>query len=474
LKIGLVDPGSKKIILNENFPHLGLASIAAFLERQGHSVTILDLSVEGEAGLDRLLESGLDLIGFSATSFTFARTIELAKRVKDSRSEIVTLVGGPHVPIGMETVLDSTFLDYAVCGEGEVTASELVEFLQRKRKPGTASLSAIQGLIFKDDDGRIVVNPMRPRIDDLDDLPFPAFHLFRMERYGIYPLLTSRGCPFGCTFCSIKAIWGTRWRYRSPDNIIMEIDRARDEFNWVEKPFSVIDDSFNIIPKRIEEFCAIILERNMNIQWFSAGFRADKISLSLARKMKEAGCIGVAVGIESANNEVLRTIKKKETIEDIEKGCQNLFQAGIPVQAQFMIGNPGDTLETVKESLEFAKKQRFASTAFYLALPYPKTELWDYVKEHGRFLKQDYMQFHHFSDEPVFETPEFSASERTAAYRLGRKLSIKTKLREEARTKLTRIRRLDFQGLSTRRIGKAVVRLAKHFLDLSFRRREEV
>jgi anaerobic magnesium-protoporphyrin IX monomethyl ester cyclase len=139
-----------------------------------------------------------------------------------------------------------------------------------------------------------------------------------------------------------------------------------------------------------------------------------------------------------------------------------------------MIGNPGDTLETVKESLEFARSQRFASAAFYLALPYPKTELWDYVKEHGRFLKEDYMQFHHFSEEPVFDTPEFRASDRSKAYELGRELSIKTSLREEMRTKLTRIRRLDFEGLSIKRMGKAAVRLAKHFLDLSFKRREKV
>lgn len=474
MKIGLVDPGSKKIILNENFPHLGLAYIAAFLEKHGHSVKILDLSLEGEAEIDRFIESGLDIIGFSATSFTFSRTIELARRVKDYGSNIITVVGGPHVPIGMESVLDSSCFDYAVCGEGEMTALELVELLQRERKPGTASLSAIHGLIFKDDDGHIVINPVRPRIENLDNLPFPAFHLFQMDKYGIYPLLTSRGCPFGCTFCSIKAIWGTQWRYRSPGNIIMEIDHARNKFNWTDKPFSVIDDSFNVIPERIDEFCTIILERNMNFQWFSAGFRADKISLTLATKMKEAGCIGVSVGIESANNEILRRIKKKETIEDIEKGCQYLVQAGIPVQAQFMIGNPGDTLETVKESLEFARRQKFASAAFYLALPYPKTELWDYVKEHGRFLREDYMQFHHFSNEPVFDTPEFSASDRSRAYELGRELSIKTRLRDEMRTKLARIRRLDFEGLSTKRVGKAAVRLTKHFLDLSFKRKEKV
>ena len=474
MNIGLIDPGSKKIILNENFPHLGLAYIAAYLEKHGHSVKILDLSLEGEVGIDSFMECGLDIVGFSATSFTFARTTELAKRVKAYDGKIITVVGGPHVSIGMETVLEDSSIDYAVCGEGEMTTLDLVDLLQRDRKPGTASLSEIPGLLFRDDDGRIVVNPIRPRIKQLDDLPFPAFHLFQMDKYGIYPLLTSRGCPYGCTFCSIKAIWGTQWRYRSPENIITEVNEASDKFNWTDKPFSIIDDSFNIIPERIEAFCTYITERKIDIEWFSAGFRADKISLPLAGKMKEAGCIGVSIGIESANNAILRRIKKKETIEDIEKGCQNLFQAGIPVQAQFMIGNPGDTLETVKESIEFARRQKFSSVAFYLALPYPKTELWDYVKTHGTFLREDYMQFHHFSDEPVFETPEFSVADRSEAYALGRKLSIKTKLNDEMRTKLRRFRRLDFEGLSTKRIGKAAVRVAKHFLDLSLNRKEKV
>ncbi len=138
-----------------------------------------------------------------------------------------------------------------------------------------------------------------------------------------------------------------------------------------------------------------------------------------------------------------------------------------------MIGNPGDTLETVKQSIEFAKRHRFASAAFYLALPYPKTELWDYAQSHGRFLKGDYTKFHHFSNEPVFETPEFSAAERSKAYQLGRSLAIRTKLKEEMRTKLKRMRRLEWEGMNFKRAGKAAVRMTKHFLDLSFGRNEK-
>ncbi len=190
--------------------------------------------------------------------------------------------------------------------------------------------------------------------------------------------------------------------------------------------------------------------------------------------MKEAGCIGVSVGIESASNDVLKKIKKKETIEDITQGCQNLARAGIPTEAQFMIGNPGDTLETVKESIEFAKKHHFYRAAFYLALPYPKTELWDYIKEKGTFLQEDYTQFHHFSSEPVFETPEFSAKDRIKAYELARRLALQTKIKDEIKTKLARIKHMDFKEMSLKRVTKALVRLIKYFLDLSLRRDEKV
>ncbi len=317
MKIGLIDPGSKKIILNENFPHLGLAFLAAVLEKYNHEVKILDLSLEGEKELHRFLGRGFDMIGLSATSFTFSRTVEWAKRIKELSSRLIIVVGGPHVPIGMETVLDSPWIDYAVCGEGEMTMLELVSLLQEHPKPGSAALSSIQGLLFRQGD-RIRVNPLRPRIENLDELPYPAFHLFSMEKYGIYPLLTSRGCPFGCTFCSIKAIWGTFWSHRSPENIIAEIEHARRNFKWGDRPFSIIDDSFNIIPKRIEDFSDMIAARGLDIKWFSAGFRADHVSVAMARKMKKAGCIGVSIGIESANNDILTRIKKKTTSEAIQ------------------------------------------------------------------------------------------------------------------------------------------------------------
>jgi anaerobic magnesium-protoporphyrin IX monomethyl ester cyclase len=473
MKIGLIDPGSKKLLFNENFPHIGLAYVAAVLVQHGHEVNCLDVGLAGPEATEKFLAEEYDLMGLSVTSFTLREAVALAHRVRERHPGTVIVLGGPHVAIGMEETLNDPMVDYAVCGEGEMTLLELTETLSRDRHPAAERRRGIPGLLFRD--GTCVVrNPGRPRIENLDTLPWPAFDLFDMDQYGMYPILTSRGCPFGCSFCSIKVIWGTRWQHRSAENVIAEIAWARQRYHWTQKPFNVIDDSFNVNPERVMQFCRGLIDRGMNIQWFSSGFRADRVSPQLAQTMRESGCIGVSVGIESASDEVLKRIGKKETIAQCTEGCRNLAQAGIAVQAQFMIGNPGDTMQTIRQSLTFARQQPFAQVAFYLALPYPKTELWDYVRDHGRFLRDDYTQFHHFSSEPVFETPEFPAAQRRQAYQMGRRLAVRTKLRQELRTKWGRIRRGDFHDLDLQRVRKATGRLSKYFLDLTLRRDERV
>jgi anaerobic magnesium-protoporphyrin IX monomethyl ester cyclase len=474
MKIGLIDPGPKKTML-ENIPHLGLAYIAAILENGGYETRILDISVAKERGFQRFLDEGFDFIGISATSFTVSKAMKMAREIKAMYHNIIIVLGGPHVSVEMEATLDSPYIDYAIYGEGERTMLELIELLTRSSRPNFEEVSAIKGLIFRDGNkNKTIANAKRPWNDELDDLPFPAFHLFDMNQYGFYPLVTSRGCPFGCSFCASKAIWGTPWRYRSPENIVKEIEYALQRFHWRKRLFSIIDDTFNVDPDRVVHFCNLIAERGIKIQWFPWGIRADRVPLGMAFKMKESGCIAASVGIESANDGVLKKMGKKETLDEMMRGCQNLARVGIPINAQFMIGNIGDTLETVKESIEFSKRKPLSKVNFYLALPYPKTELWDYVKTQGRFLKDDYTQFHHFSSQPIFETPEFSAAERAEAYALSRRLVVKAGIREEIRSKLDRLRRWDFDDLTLRRVVKATERLTKYLLDLILKRENRV
>ncbi len=480
MSIGLIDFGSESNIkrlrdmypkMSVSVPHLGLAYVAGVLDSNGYQIHMLDTNHAVKADFEKFLSNKYDIIGFSATTFTFDKTREFAREIRSHSKEAITVIGGPHAAVGMETVLNTPYFDYAVYGEGEFTMLDLVRLLEKSRKPKSEDLYGIKGLIFRDK-GKAVVSPQRQRINCLDELPFPAFHLLPMKHYGVYPLLTSRGCPFGCSFCSTKAIWGTPWKFRSPKNIVEEIEYAINRYDWKRKPFIIVDDSFNVKQDRISRFCDILSEKGLNIQWSCAGFRADRISFPLAVKMKKTGCVAVSVGIESSSNDVLKRIKKKETIEDITRGCRFLVEAGIPVRAQFMIGNPGDTFETVMESIEYAKKQNFSDVNFYLALPYPKTELWEDIRKEGRFLREDYTTFHHYANEPVFETPEFTAEERKKAFALAHKFAVRTKLCEDIKTKLRRIRRLDFADLNAQRVAQASIRMKKYFLDYVFRRDE--
>lgn len=292
-------------------------------------------------------------------------------------------------------------------------------------------------------------------------MPFPAFNPGDIERYPTYPLITSRGCPFQCIYCAAGLIWGRKWRARTPGNIIEEIKHARQHYGWKGKRFGVMDDSFNISVPRALEFCEQLLQEKLDIEWACQGIRADNVTPELARKMQMAGCQSVGVGVESADVTVLKNINKGETLEQIGAGIKKLADAGIAVSASFMIGNPGDSLESCKKSMEFIQDSPLLGCNFYLALPYPKTGLWDFVRENGRFLQPDYTKFQHTTEEPVFETPDFPAEERRQAYKLARRFVLKRSI-----MKIPRQGILYLRNMGLRKIGlKGLFRLGARFIS---------
>ena len=213
------------------------------------------------------------------------------------------------------------------------------------------------------------------------------------------------------------------------------------------------------------EFCEQLRKNHIDIEWACQGLRANNVTLELAQKMREVGCQSVSIGIESAVPEVLKNINKGETLEEISKGIENLSQAGIIVQGSFMIGNPGDNLESCEKSIEFIKKSPLLGANFYLALPYPKTELWQFIQDHGRFLKTDYTEFQNISDEPVFETPDFPAEDRKNAYRLAQEF-----VRRRNLVNLPRQGLLYLRNVSLRKIGiRMLVRLSARFVVREFK-----
>ncbi len=231
-------------------------------------------------------------------------------------------------------------------------------------------------------------------------------------------MVTSRGCPYACAWCNSSSIWGPSYRRRSVDNVIEEIELLLCKYG--RKIFVFGDNSFNISREWVNDFCDTLIQKKTNIMW-SVSVRADNMTQELAYKMKEAGCYNVAIGIESANNEVLKHIRKGAQIEQIQAGIRMLKNAGIEVLSQFVIGSPHDTLATIKESISFAKQSGCDYSNFYTVLPFKGTYQWEYVEMHGTFLAQKTHNFHTVKPRIVFETPEFSYAERLKAIKLVKK-----------------------------------------------------
>lgn len=415
MDIGLVDTGYKSESGGE--PHIRLAYIAAVLHQAEHKITVLDIAHSTGKEQKAFFRKPFGLIGITATSFAFVTALKVAKTIKEQNPEQKIVLGGPHVAVAQEEVLLHPEFNYAIYGEGESAIVALVDALLGGSPDSPDTFSAIHGLIFRDGH-TIRVNPPVQRIQVLDTLPFPFYHPFPMQSYEYYPIATSRGCPYNCVYCASSTIWGQKWISRSPEHIILEIEQVIAQ--WGKKPFHIVDDTFNLQEDRIKAFCQLLLERNLRITWNASGVRADKTDPEMLFLMKSSGCTGVCIGIESANPIVLNNIGKKETIEQITEGIHRIKAAGLSCLGMFMIGNPGDTLETIQGSIQFAKTQPLDDIRFYLALPFPNTQLWDFVREHGHFLRTDYVNFHDYSGKPLFDTAEFPYTDRVHAYQLAK------------------------------------------------------
>jgi anaerobic magnesium-protoporphyrin IX monomethyl ester cyclase len=468
VKIGLVDPRTGELA-EESFPHLGIGYLGSRVAEIASSVRILDRRVAGQAEQTSFLQERFDLVGISAASFTFEDAIDFARKVKTYSPETRVVLGGPHVSVTMQGTFTDDAVDFAVYGEGEETFPELVRALEHGAPD---LLSSVPGLLYREGDRIVHTPPRHPRLGQ-DEIPFPCFHLFPMETYSTYPLMTSRGCPFRCVYCCCHLLWGKKPRFRSPEHIVREIRHARERFSWEHKEFVILDDTFNLQPARVEAFCDLLIRERMNIRYHVWGFRADLAPLPMLKKLKASGCDSVSIGIESANEEVLRRIRKGESLAQIVETLRNLKKAGIYPVALFMIGNPGDTLQTARETMAFAKKNRLYLSVFNMALPYPETDLWTYVKKSGTFLRDDFIHFHHYSSEPIFETPDFPAADRIRAYRLARRFERVQRIKFEIMRKAEFVRRGDFRDLSWDRVVRSARRLHKYLLDLLFQRKPE-
>lgn len=418
MKVALIDTMDKAQA--GRVPNLAIASLAGYLLQHGYEVGVLDLFFADAETQAAFFSQKWDLIGITATSFSFSICLDTARTLKhDFKISAPIVVGGAHASVGRETILDDPAIDFGIYGEGEIPLVALARCVEQTDSPSPDHLASIKGLLWRDGD-HVRINPPEDRIRDLDALPLPPYELFPMDQYVYHAISTSRGCPFACVYCASAAIMGKNWITRSPERIVEEIEYVITR--WGKRPFNVVDDSFNLNEDRVRRLCELMIERKLDIEWSACGIRADKTAPDMLRLMRESGCTSVCVGIESGNATVLKNIGKGETKEQIADGIYRLKEAGIRVVGMFMIGNPGDTKRTVQESIRFAKSLPLNRVRFYLARPYPSTGLWDFVCQHGRMLSANYMDLHDHTGTPVFETDDFSYRDRIRCYRAARRL----------------------------------------------------
>lgn len=299
---------------------------------------------------------------------------------------------GPKLTYSQKKTLEYIDCDFAIQGEGEETIVELVNALKSK-KP----LKNIKGLIFRKG-GQIIVNPPRPLIKNLDDIPFPAWHLLPINKYKslfsrtkkFATMVTSRGCPFNCIFCSDKSRLGRMFRYRSPDNIIKEIKFLINNHGIKEILF--YDDTFTVNRNRIIELCKKILAENIKVSW-ECRTRVDLVDKELIELMKKSGCYRIRYGIEAGNQRILNVLKKGITLEQAEKAIRITKEAGIETVTYFMMGSPCETIETINNSINFSIKLNPDYSVFAITSPSdPNSELFNWA------LKNNYINENYWDD----------------------------------------------------------------------------
>jgi radical SAM superfamily enzyme YgiQ (UPF0313 family) len=360
------------------FP-LGIGCIAAVLEQNGFEVEILDacsenLSIETIKG--RIERSASDAVGIGMLTSTSKTAVAIAHAVKEIDPHIPVFTGGPHVTFDYRNLLQNHPFDYVVLGEGEYTTLELMQALREGRQA-----EDIKGLAFSNGQ-QITVTPPRPLITDLDALPYPARHLVDYESYIEYTkyaatpsaaeVMGSRGCSHRCAFCSSSHLFG-RWRGRSPQNIMDELEFLRTRYPKV-KSFSFMDDNFTFNRNRTFEICYMLIERGLNRYPWECLARVDQVDSEMLDLMSEAGCRRIKFGIESGSPEILKNIRKKISLDTARESIELTRKAGIEAIAYFMLGNPGETMETIEMSVSVAKGLRSTNTLWFIAQIYPGTE----------------------------------------------------------------------------------------------------
>ncbi len=366
------------------WPPLGLAMLAAVVEKAGIDVALLDSMALGQRpddSLKEILKLKPKYIIVSSATITFSNDVELLKKVKSQLKDTKIIMIGTHVTIMPKETLKEKAIDYIIIGEPDIATKNLVVALENNKDP-----AQIKGVGFVRDN-KTIITGTADIIENLDQLPFPARHLFPKEANYFNPLakrlpyttaLSSRGCPAKCIYCTSVTLYGNRFRARSVKNVVDEMEMCVKELGYKEIFFR--DETFTMDNKRTIDICKEIINRNLDVTWI-VNARVNSVDDKSLRWMKKAGCHMIKFGVESGNQQILNNLKKGQTLEQTREAFKLCKKHKIQAVAHLMFGSPGETEQTVKDTIKFVKEIDPDYASFNITTPYPGTELWDMVKD---------------------------------------------------------------------------------------------
>jgi len=389
------------------FPPSGLAYIAAVLRKEEYYVKCVDaFNLSWGSLKSKIVEVNPDVVGISCWTIGRCQAFKTGHVVRECAPKSKIIFGGQHATFLAEQMFRAGNADFVVLGEGEETIVELIRALEDK-----TDFSTIKGIAYRNGDD-IIVNPPRPLISDLDSLPFPCNDDFDLDDYEgplgtgrRIGIITSRGCPFNCNYCSSTQFWTKKWRYRSAENVLSEIEYLYNEL--AVGTIVVYDDNFTTKKDRAIEICKGIIERKLDLKW-AASANVTTVDEEILTWMGRAGCYEVRYGVESGSPTILKNLNKRQTIDQIRSAFRWTREARMRPYVYLMVGCPGETSDTVNDTInlmrEIAAQQRpFAQLLWIL----PGTEIYQRAKFHGVISENSWLE----NDDEFFYTVEHSIDE---------------------------------------------------------------
>lgn len=398
-------------------PNIGIATVAAFLEQNNYKVQILDafaLELTHEQVKDKIRSIKPSSVLIGSSTATHRNAMKILENTKEIDKGITTIYGGPHVTNSPQTAITKDFVDYLVINEGELTALELLEFINGRNK---LKKEEIKGICYMEN-SKMKFTEKRPFIMNLDILPMPAYHLLPMDAYRAYgwldvgrrftTIMTSRGCPFKCSFCVSSKNNENFWRQRSAAKVFEEIKLLYDKYNIRHMYFQ--DDEFCVNHRRVIELCNMIVDNNMDLYW-ECLTRVNHVDEELISNMARAGCKSILYGVEVGYEEGFKKIQKPITLDMVEKAVRMTQKHKIMVKVTFIMGFPWESEKELKQTIKFAKRLDADLTFFNTLTPYAGADIYNEMKMNNLILSEDDFEHHGTHASTLIRTKYLSPKE---------------------------------------------------------------